>query len=156
MQMINALVKTQHKHNFSYKRHMQFLTWVPNFRGGGSADPLSRAFQALASIWLTFLLSTCSSITDHTIDDGIQMQTVGWPTGRSDGGTKRQQRRTTVSIARRDGESNSDTRSERRPLGNFSPATKTKIWQYISICGENEKKTALWCKLPPLPVWGLI
>jgi len=34
-------------------------------------------------------------------------------------------------------ESNSDTTSERRHLGYFSPATKTKIWQNISLCGEN-------------------
>jgi len=33
MQMINALVKTQHKYNCIYKRYMQFLTSVPNFRG---------------------------------------------------------------------------------------------------------------------------
>jgi len=41
MQMINAIIKTQHKNNFIYKHHniMQFLTSAPNFRGGNQPNP---------------------------------------------------------------------------------------------------------------------
>jgi len=37
MQMINALVKTQHKK--LHKHHMQFLTSAPNFRGKLTPSP---------------------------------------------------------------------------------------------------------------------
>jgi len=39
MKMINAIAKTQHKNNFIYKHHMQFLTSAPNFRDGNQPTP---------------------------------------------------------------------------------------------------------------------
>jgi len=52
------LLLDQHRNNFIYKRHMQYMTQFRILDGGGSTDPLDSALRSLCRVIYCPLLST--------------------------------------------------------------------------------------------------